>query len=305
VGLTVTTAAASRRLARLGHVKAELGIADTSQDALLRRQIDDASAAIEAYCRRAFAREALTETLAGWDATELQLGRTPLVAVTSVLLDSEPVLDFSIESRDEAALYRRAGWAWTAQRSAGLTGRQRWPGFGAPLPRSEEPRFSVSYVAGYILPEQWLEDDTTVSVDAGDDSFNAAGKFPTLLQAGDVLVASGFAQPANNGRFVVTGTPTSLKVQVSAALTTEAAGASATIRFDPPGECRGIADLERACVQTVKRLYHGRAQDPDVVEKQVGQLRIRRGESDTALTLPLPAEVVGLLRPWVRGARAA
>ncbi len=299
MSLTVTTPAQARRLTRREHVTAEVGSADP---ALLDRLIDAATSAIESYCHRRFGREAVSELVPGWDALELQLSRTPLIAVTSVLFDTEPITDWSIESRDEGTLYRRLGWGWTTQRDAGLTGRQRWPGFGAPLPRREEPRFTVSYVGGHILPEQNLEGVTSrITVSAVDDSFNDSGNgFPALLRAGDVVVTSGFTAPEDNGRFLVTGTPTPSKIQVSASLATETPAGPITVSFEPPAECRPLGDVEKACIEAVKAWYLTRSQASSVVERQVGGLRVRYSETDDALMLGLPPICVGLLRPWVR-----
>jgi hypothetical protein len=299
LGVSVTTAALTRRLTRREHVQREIPGAES---VLLDALIDGASAAIEAYCNRPFGREALTETLAGYGGPELQLARTPVIAVSSVQRDLDVLTDHSIESRDQGTLYRRAGWDWNVQAIAGFAGRQRFPGFGVPLPGTEEPRFSVSYVAGYILPEQSLEGGT-VSVEAADNSFNAAGGgFPGLLRAGDILVASGFASSVNNGRFIVSGTPTAAKAVVTSPfpLVDEAAAAGKVVSFDPPADCRPFASVERAAIEAVKSWYLRASEDPDVVEKQVGDLRMRWSGSEEVSLLPLPAVCVGLLRPWVR-----
>lgn len=299
MGISVITPAVTRRLTRREHVQREIPGAES---AILDALIDGASAAIETYCNRPFGREALTQTLAGYGGPELQLARTPVISVSAVLRDLDVISDYSIENRDEGVLWRRPGWDWNVQAIAGFAGRQRFPGFGVPLPGSEEPRFSASYVAGYVLPEQFLEAGT-VSVAAADNSFNAmGGGFPGLLRAGDILVAAGFTSAVNNGRFIVSGIPTAAKILVTSPfpLVDEVAGAGKIVAFDPPADCRPFGSVERASIEAVKSWYQRRAEDPDVVEKQVGDLRIRYGESDEAMQLPLPAVVVGLLRPWVR-----
>jgi len=302
--LSVTTPAPTRRLTRLEHVTGEIGAAEA---ATIARLIDDASAAVENYCGGVpFARELVVESVPGFGSLHLGLSRTPLAAVDSVLFDSEVVTDYVIDDRDEGTLYRQAGWYWTAQVALGLAGRQRWPGRGSPQPQAEEPRFTVTYPGGYILPEQNREAVATVSVDGPDDSFNdSAVLFPALLRAGDVVAASGFNNAANNGRFIVTGTPTAGKIQVAATLTTETAAASRSITFEPPMGCRPFLDVEKACIEAVKAWWFQRGQNPNVVEKQVGSLRIRQGEGAGPDYQGLPAVCVGLLRPWRHRGRAA
>ncbi len=304
MGISVTTAAVSRRLTRKEHVQREIPGAD---GAILDALIDGGSAAIEVHCNRPFGREALTETLAGYGGPELQLSRTPVISVSLVQRDLDVITDYSIENRDEGVLWRRAGWDWNVQAIAGFAGRQRFPGFGVPLPGTEEPRLSVALVAGYVLPEQFLEAGT-VSVQAADNSFNAAGGgFPGLLRAGDVLVAAGFTSAVNNGRFIVSGSPTATKAVVTSPfpLVDESAGTGKVVSFEPPADCRPFASVERACIEAVKSWYQRRAEDPDVVEKQVGDFRMRWSGSEDVSLLPLPAVCIGLLRPWVRGMRAA
>lgn len=307
--LSVTTPAPTRRLTRLEHVTGEIGSADA---ATIARLIDHASAAIENYCGGLpFARELVVESVPGYGGLELGLSRTPITVVDSVLFDSEVVTDYVIGNRDEGMLYRQAGWSWTDQVALGLAGRQRWPGRGSPLPRGEEPRFAVTYLGGYIVPEQNREGVATVSVDGADDSFNdTAALFPSLLRAGDVVVASGFGVSANNGRFVVAGVPTASKIPVSAALATESASVGRTLTFEPPGGCRPFLDVEKACIETVKAWWFERASNPNVTEKQVGGLRISHGGGPAAPSLRvdyqgLPAICVGLLRPWIHRGRAA
>ncbi len=301
MGISVTTVAVSRRLTRKEHVQREIPGAD---GAVLDALIDGASAAIETYCNRPFGREALVETLPGYGSPDLQLARTPVVAVSGVQRDLDVITDFSIESRDEGVLYRRVGWSWEVQAIAGFAGRQRFPGFGVPLPGTEDPRISVTYVAGYVLPEQFAEAGT-VSVSAVDNSFNdSASGFPALLKAGDLLVAAGFQNAANNGRFLVTGTPTTAKIVVSspAPLVTETPFSGKTVSFEPPADCRPFASVERAAIEAVKSWYQRRGEDPDVVEKHVGDLGMRWSGSEEVSLLPLPAVCIGLLRPWVRAA---
>ncbi len=233
-------------------------------------------------------------------AIHLQLARTPVVAVSAVSLDSTLITDYSIADPDRGWLYRRAGWAWTAQTFGGLSGGGSWLEMGSPLPRQEEPLYSVAYTAGYILPGQFLS-LATISAAVADSSFNdSASRFPTSLRAGDIVDVSGFVAAANNARFVVSGTPTVSKIIVAGTLTTEAAGPTVAIKFRPPANCLPFEDVEKAAIETVKSWYAGRRDDSNVAEKQVGPMRVRYERGGSAMIAGLPANVVGLLRPWVR-----
>lgn len=305
MGLAVTTIARLTRLAHLEDVKRTLGITSSTDDASLKEILSQASDAIVSHCRRLFARQVYSEELPGYGGLELQLAATPLIAVTSVTADSTPVTDYSIASRDEGTLYRQAGWAWTAQSHPGLTGRQRWPGRGSPLPGREEPSFTVVNTAGYIVGEHHLVSVATLSAASADNSFNDSGSgFPSLLVAGDVIETSGFEQAANNGRFLVTGTPTAAKIVVSGTLTTEAAAAGRSLRFRARADVRPFTSIEKACIETCKTWWLERKQNDRVVERQIGNLRVRRDDAISvgADPLGLPPIVVGLLQPWVRAA---
>lgn len=305
--VTVTTIAPTLRLTTRAKVKAALAITANTDDAFLDDLIDQASQSIASYCHRIFGREAVTETTGGYGDIHLMLTRTPIVSVSAVSRDSEVITDYSIGSAEQGLLYRRAGWTWTAQAFPGLSaGGALWDR-GSPLPLQEEPQFSVSYVGGYILPSQYLVSAVTVSADASDDSFNdAANGFPALLKTGDVIETAGFQNAANNGRFLVTGTPTVSKIVTTGTLTTEAAGGARTVLFRPPAVCRPLDDVEKAAIECVKTWFIERKDDPNVEEKQVGPMRVRYGArgGNTIFSVPqaLPSVCIGLLRSWVRSA---
>ncbi len=94
-------------------VKMELGIGDTSQDEQLAVLIRQASSAVSGYCDTVFAEETVTETFwpdTSWTyPTSFVLSRSPVTAVSSVVVDGS-VLDAS-EYRVGAngALYRVSG----------------------------------------------------------------------------------------------------------------------------------------------------------------------------------------------------
>lgn len=305
MALTVTTIAQKTRLTTAARVQAELFGGTATDTTLIEAEIDRATAAILAYCHRPFTREAYTETLGAFNDIHLQLARTPIVGTpSSVSWNTSVLTDWSVADREKGWLYRRLGWSWTAQVRGGLIGTGAWLDQGWPLPRQEEPQFSVDYVAGYLLPDDNVT-ATTISAAAADNSFNdSAAGFPALLKAGDVITVSGFTgagAAAANKRHVVTGTPTTSKVQVTSTLVDDAAGETVTITFQTLPY-----DVEKACIETTKAYYLQRYDDPNIEEKQVAVMRLRFGArgGQTIFSDPqgLPPNVVGLLRPWVRAA---
>lgn len=311
--LSVSTVAPTLRLTTRSAVKAELGLTSSTDDALIDALIDQFSAAIVSYCHRPFARESYTEQLAGFGDIRLQLERTPVVSVSAVTLRGAAITDYGIEDADKGwlfartvsgtgATYQRMAWPWSVQTYPGLSGDGAWLNRGTPLARQEEPQISVDYVAGYILPSQYVT-AVTVSAANADGSFNDSGAgFPALLKAGDIVEASGFVTAANNARFLVSGTPTTSKIVISGSLTTEAAGAQVTLKFRPPSIHRQFDDVEKACIEAVKTGYLGRRDDSSLVEKQAGPMRIRYSENRSGEAAGLPPACVGLLRQWVRAA---
>ena len=291
MGLDVTTAARSRRLTSVRRVQDTLGLAATVDADLFGGLIDAASAAIESYTHRSFARETYSETLPGFGDIRLMLARTPIVAVSSVLCDSAVVTDYSIDDAKAGFLYRRCGWWWTAQRYAGLTGGGSYLDQGWPMVRQEEPRYTVAYTAGYLLPYT----ATTISAAAADNSINdSAGLLPSGAVAGDTVTVSGFATAANNGTFVLGTAPTTSKwILIGNTLVNEAATPAVTVSGLP-------GDLEKAAIEATKSFYSNRADDSDIVEKAAGPMRLRYSEGGG--TVGLPAVCVGLLAPWVRAA---
>lgn len=298
MSLTITAAASNLRLTSLAALKADLGDTTGTNDTLYDAMILRASAAIDAFCHRTFARQTYTEILPGFGRTQLRLAEAPLATVTSVTWDSQPVTDYSIDNAEAGMLYRRYGWPWSPQFDPGLG---QWgvgyPYQGTPVPGSEDRAFTVVYSAGYLLPSEDVSSATAISVDNADNSFNHSGAlFPRLLKAGDVVTASGFSNAANNGRHIVSGTPTTSKIIVTSTLTTEL-GNTGTHTLDVSNL---PADVEQACLAAAKFYFGGRKDSGDVVEKQLGAARLRFSESSGGGSLPGLA--CALLRPYVRSA---
>lgn len=147
MALTVTVAAGRRDLTTVEAVKDELGIAgsDTTEDFRLSEWIERASDGIRTYCGgRAFEQQTYQETLAGHGGTQLVLARAPIISVTSVAFQGQPVTDFSIADAEAGILQRDAGWSWT---NAAFSRFEL-----APNPRGDLPSYTVIYVAGWKLP---------------------------------------------------------------------------------------------------------------------------------------------------------
>lgn len=151
MSITVVTPANHGLLTTLQRVKLELGVSGTTDDAVLVGMIDRASSAIATETRRTFGIETVTETLDGTGSRLLGLTRTPIIEITEVTEDSSAITDYSVEDADAGALYRANGWG----RSGGLRmwGTEAFSS-GYILPGYQDQRYSVTYEAGYRLPDE-------------------------------------------------------------------------------------------------------------------------------------------------------
>lgn len=128
--LTVVTPATSRRLTTVDHVREDLGLSEAEvSTAKVERLIDQASSAIETYCRTVFARETVEETWRS-GARGTLLSRGPVSSIVSVSQDSValPVDGYVLD----------AGWLYP------------WNGTSRTIWRGKN--MTARYVAGYILP---------------------------------------------------------------------------------------------------------------------------------------------------------
>lgn len=97
---------------------------------MIKLQAGAASAAIENYCKRSFRKQAYTERISGYSTSKyINLRNYPVHSV------SEVPSDWEFEILEEGRLYRSQGWP---------TG---------------EYNISVSYIGGYVLPEDATADD--------------------------------------------------------------------------------------------------------------------------------------------------
>ncbi len=300
-GLTVTTPAPSLNLTTLAHLKTSLDVASSStgEDARMNDAIGRASASIDAYCHRTFARQTYTELGSAFGGIEFQAKQAPVVTLGTVTFDSNTLTDVSIGDRDQGVLYRQNGFQWTAQSWTGRGGGGRLWDMGIPISGQEEPLWSVGYTAGFILPGYDVTSGK-LKVLATDDSFNDTSSgflaIYAFLKAGDIVQASGFTNTPNNARHVITGTPTSVKIATTSALTAEATSTGRTVSPQTLP-----LDVEQAALETAKSYYQQRKTDSAVVEKQMGMARLRYSERGGGAGDPgIPPRAAGLLRRWVR-----
>lgn len=137
---------APNALTTLDTVKEVLGVHGSSQDAALTRYINTASEAIERYCDRRFQRATVVEKVGFMGGQRLLLERTPLVSITSIVVDGVTLgADvYSIESAAQGTVYRESGWPWSADVIDAMNPYR--------LPGTERQLATVTYVGGYILP---------------------------------------------------------------------------------------------------------------------------------------------------------
>lgn len=298
MSLAATTIAPKALLTTLARVKAALELTSTADDVFLTDKVRAASDAISAFCRRIFPRQVYQEVAGAQGGIEFLCAQAPVVALGTVSFDGTVLTDVTIQDAEVGTIYRKGGFDWTAQRFAGLGASMRGLDFGTPLPLQEEPLWTVDYTAGFIMPGQNLISVATVSVALADQSFNdSASGFPALLKAGDVIETSGFDNAANNGRFLVSGTPTAAKIVVTGgALVLEAAAAGRTVLVQSLP-----SDVEQATIETVVSMYANRATDGNIVEKQAGLMRLRYSEQGANQQhVGLPGVAASRLRRWLR-----
>lgn len=118
--LTVTAAATTRDFTTLATAKLEMGITDTSSDALLQRWISASSANVEAYLHRQLAAETVREEFRQRVGEAKVLGsvlldRRPVTSITSVTVDGSLLDPAEYQVNTASMLFRltadeRADW---------------------------------------------------------------------------------------------------------------------------------------------------------------------------------------------------
>lgn len=142
--IEVLQPAVNKRLTTLEAVKEELHITDTTNDSLLEKLIDQASAMIVRYCHRPFALERYRETLAGYGGPRIMLTMRPVVEIFSVKERGYEITGYKLESPESGILYRAQGWGWNPSLVWDIT----WH----PLANTEGYMYEIEYTAGYKLP---------------------------------------------------------------------------------------------------------------------------------------------------------
>lgn len=205
--LTVTTPATNRLLTTVGRVKASLGIADASQDALIGELIIRVSAEIVTFLRlpkaddgvvATLGRETYVETLRDVAATyELFLTRRPIASIVSVV-------------EDGVTLVAGTDYQWNS--ASGVLERLEDDEIGT----WNADKIVVTYVAGYVLPDDEgtrdlpyeIEEAAIYSISARMSDLNPSAidpevKSETLFQ----VYSATYADAGTSGRaFSETGT---------------------------------------------------------------------------------------------------
>lgn len=136
-------------LTEVAQVQAVVGSAYAT--ARIEQLINAVSGAVERYCGRAFAYQALTtdapEYYQGTGRTHLWVRRYPIVTVTRVRINGTAVTDYDLTAdlREQGALYRLSGWPQVAANFGDLTE-------DTDLSQQSYP-IDLVYAAGYILPQ--------------------------------------------------------------------------------------------------------------------------------------------------------
>jgi hypothetical protein len=146
--LTVTVPASTKLLTQLSTLKRELSLEDDdSNDPYLSDLIDQATAFIESYTERVWARETVIETKGSLHprAPWMVLERTPILSITQVALSGSTVSSttYTIEDPDAGLVFREDGWTVTQIYDFAIT---RTP---TNWTRKE---WSFTYVGGYVTP---------------------------------------------------------------------------------------------------------------------------------------------------------
>jgi hypothetical protein len=297
MGLAVTTPTNTVLLTTIEQAKTEIGVSVATHDPIFDTFVRQAGDMADKYCRRVFMRQKYTETVGAFGTPYFSLSQAPVLVLHSSTYKGDTLTDVSIADAGEGLLYRRGGFFWTAQGfGAGGLGSGLFLSRGIPIPLTEEPDYVFVHTSGYLTRAHDLCAKSTLSASVTDDSFNdSASGFPPLIQSGDIVEASGFTNAANNGRHVVSGTPTIAKIVVGTTLVTESAAKGRTILFSTlPG------DVERSILEIVKSLYAQRATDSMLIEKQLGPARVRYSENRGSGAIGLPPTAAALLKPWIR-----
>lgn len=161
--LRVCTSSTETTLLSLDDYKAAAKITTTSDDTIIASALSRATALVEGYIGYPLRRQVYEETVPGYGGFELQVSRIPVRSIESIFHSTEEVESTSYEIGNGGAglIYRELGWQWTAGMRYELTGHVE--------PRSEQPKYSVVYEAGYCVngstADGWLTTGEAVPFD--------------------------------------------------------------------------------------------------------------------------------------------
>lgn len=146
--LTVTSSASTKLLTQLSTLKRELDLEDDdSNDPYLSDLIDQATAFIENYTERVWAKETVVETRGSLHPQQpwMTLTRTPILSIAQVSLSGSTISSttYTIEDPDAGLVFRETGWTRTQIYDFAIT---RTP---TNYTRKE---WSFTYTAGYVTP---------------------------------------------------------------------------------------------------------------------------------------------------------
>jgi hypothetical protein len=145
----------TKALTTLQALKDELGITDSGEDAKLEALINRYSDRIATYCNREFHYEAArSENFAGYGYTTVDVEKPPLKSITSITYNGDTLDSASYEIHDTNAgtIYRTARWIWPVDSIQEIT--------AIPIPGSERKRYTIVYTAGWVTPQQAIDDAT-------------------------------------------------------------------------------------------------------------------------------------------------
>lgn len=255
-------------------VKSGLGVTGSDYDTLLDSLIYQATYLVYESLGYSAFRCTRRETLLGSRAHELVLSARPVLRVDAasyrgVAID---VAEVVLATPDAGIVSRDFGF-----QSCGDVAEWR-----------------VDTLSGWFL----IGDNVTgsISVSAGDNSYNSSALFPEHLTPGDWLYAgqtgTAFSNAANNGYKRVL-TATTSKITVEQTLVTEGA-ATHTLGFK-----NVPAELERAALEAVRVWFRARTRDPAIKSKSIDDVSITYSDSG-AQSMPgaIERSVAAMLFAW-------
>ncbi len=124
-------------IATLDEVKADLGIGDTEDDAVLTRWLEGLQGRLDGFCNRRFLYSAAETEIVDGGVTAVLVRRFPIASVTEIIIDADQnwSADDALDSDDYRLNYRRGAIVY------GI-GRKKWP--------AGTQNIRVRYAGGFI-----------------------------------------------------------------------------------------------------------------------------------------------------------